>query len=279
MKDRLPDLTLTRGGQKAPAETSVFLEEFLPKVDEVQKLMNRISHSVEEVKSRHHTILTEINPPTYVREELEQFNNDIKGTADDIQAKLKDLEGSFSECENAKSGSVYFRIQNTQHTAISLRFSEIMNAYNQELLSFRKNSKEQIQRQLEIRGRVITEEETEVLLQNNNPSVFTLDSVPGANITGQTLNEIESRHKDILCLEASIRELNNMFIDIAMLVSRQGEMANNIEKTVMKAGNYVEQGKENIKEAVVYKNSWRIRLPPLRRSFKSKAKAVTSDGS
>lgn len=63
------------------------------------------------------------------------------------------------------------------------------------------------------------------------------------------------------------------------LSALQGEMANNIEKIVMKAENYVEHGKENIKEAVVYKNSWRIRLPPLRRSLKSKAKAVTSDGS
>ncbi|KAA0719955.1 Syntaxin-2 Epimorphin [Triplophysa tibetana] len=279
MKDRLADLTPSRSGQTAPAETNALLEEFLHKVDEVQKLMNRISHSVDEVSSRHHTILTEINPSTYVREELEQLNNDIRRTADDMQAKLKDLDGSFAECENANNGSVYFRIQTTQHTALSLRFSEIMNAYNQELLSFRKNSKERIQRQLEIKGRVITEEETEVLLQNNNTSVFTLDTLLGSNITGQTLNEIESRRKDILCLEASIRELNNMFIDIAMLVSRQGEMANNIEKAVMKAGNYVEHGKENIKEAGVYKNSWRIRLPPLRRCFKSKAKAVTTDGS
>lgn len=275
MKNRLTDLTPTRG-DTAPVETNAFLDQFLPKVDEVQKLIQSISHSVGEVKSRHHTILTEINPPKYVREELEQFNNDIKRTADVIHVKLKGLEGNL--CENANSGSVYFRIQNTQHTVLSLRFAEIMNVYNQELLSFRKSSKEQIQRQLEIKGRILTEEETEVLLQSNNSSVFTLDSLPGFNITGQTLNEIESRHKDILCLEASIRELNNMFVDIAMLVSSQGEMANNIAKTVMKAENYVEQGKETMKEAVVYKKYWRI-LPRFRSSFKSKAKAVTDDGS
>ncbi|XP_026090807.1 syntaxin-2 isoform X1 [Carassius auratus] len=277
MKDRLGDLTALCHDIIiiAPVESSGFLEEFLLKVNEVQQLIERISLSVEEVKLRHSTLLTEINPPNYVREELEQFSRDIKQTADLIKVKLKDLEGKFSENENANSSSVYCRIQSTQHTVLSLRFAEIMNMYNQELLSFRTRSKDWIQRQLEISGKIITEEETEVLLQSNNPAVFTSNINSGSCITGQALNDIELRHKDILYLEASIRELHSMFIDIAMLVNSQGEMANNIAKTVMKAENYVDQGKENMVKAVDYKKSWRIRLP----LFKSKAKPATSKGS
>lgn len=276
MKDRLGDLTaFCHDIIIAPVESSAFLEEFLPKVNEVQQLIERISFCVEEVKLRHSTILTEINPPNYVREELEQFSSDIKHTADLIKVKLKDLEGKFSEYENANSSSVYRRIRSTQHSVLSLRFAEIMNMYNQELLSFRTKSKDQIQRQLEISGQVVTEEETEILLQSNNPAVFTSNINSGFCITGQALNEIELRHKDILYLEASIRELHSMFMDIAMLVNSQGEMANNIAKTVMQAGNYVDQGKENIEKATEYKKSWRLRLP----IFKNKAKAATSKGS
>uniref|UniRef100_A0A672PY83 Syntaxin 2a n=1 Tax=Sinocyclocheilus grahami TaxID=75366 RepID=A0A672PY83_SINGR len=183
-------------------------------VNEVQQLIERISFCVEEVKLRHSAILTEINPPNYVREELEQFSSDIKHTADVIKVKLKG-------------------------------------------------------------GQVVTEEETEVLLQSNNPAVFTSNINSGSCITGQALNEIELRHKDILYLEASIRELHSMFMDIATLVNSQGEMANNIAKTVMQAGNYVDQGKENIEKATDYKKSWRLRLP----IFKSKAKPATSKGS
>ncbi|CAM4667239.1 hypothetical protein PO909_007959 [Leuciscus waleckii] len=275
MKDRLGDLTARCNDTIiAPVESNAFLEDLLPKVGEVQKLIERISLCVGEVKLRQSTILTEINPPTHVRDELEQFSHDIKQTADLIRDKLKDLEGTFSDNENANSISVYCRIQSTQHTVLSLRFAEIMSMYNQELLSFRTKSKEQIQRQLEISGRFITEEETEDLLQSNNTAFFTSNINSGSCITGRALNEIESRHKDILCLEASIRELQNMFLDIAVLVNSQGEMANNIAKTVMKAGNYVDQGKVNMEQAVDYKKSWRIRLPPLP-SFKHKAKPRT----
>jgi len=37
----------------------------------------------------------------------------------------------------------------------------------------------------------------------------------------QCLNEIEARHRDILKLENCIRELHNMYRDLAMLVADQ----------------------------------------------------------
>lgn len=37
----------------------------------------------------------------------------------------------------------------------------------------------------------------------------------------QTLADIEARHNDIIKLESSIRELHDMFMDMAMLVESQ----------------------------------------------------------
>lgn len=42
-----------------------------------------------------------------------------------------------------------------------------------------------------------------------------------SGISKQALNEIEARHKDIVRLESSIKELHDMFVDIAMLVESQ----------------------------------------------------------
>lgn len=41
------------------------------------------------------------------------------------------------------------------------------------------------------------------------------------NITEQAMNEIETRHTEIIKLENSIRELHDMFMDMAMLVENQ----------------------------------------------------------
>lgn len=45
--------------------------------------------------------------------------------------------------------------------------------------------------------------------------------ISDSQITRQALNEIESRHKDIMKLETSIRELHEMFMDMAMVVEIQ----------------------------------------------------------
>lgn len=53
-------------------------------------------------------------------------------------------------------------------------------------------------------------------------SVFILlKIISDSQITRQALNEIESRHKDIMKLESSIRELHEMFMDMAMFVETQ----------------------------------------------------------
>lgn len=108
-------------------------------------------------------------------------------------------------------------------------------------------------------GKTTTDDELEAMLESGNPSIFTSDvsagRVPGcrrcmrsvssyaadalvcssvfllcfcsskiisdSQITRQALNEIESRHKDIMKLETSIRELHEMFMDMAMFVETQ----------------------------------------------------------
>ncbi|TRY60452.1 hypothetical protein DNTS_028897 [Danionella cerebrum] len=254
MKDRIGDLTAHfldfNDSITIPVETNVFLKKLFSKV-----------------KLRHSTILTEVTPPDYVRDELELFSSDIRQIADTIRLKLKDIKG-----QGYDSTSVYQRIQETQYNILTLRLAEIMRVHNQELLSFRNRSKERMQRQLEISGRVITDEEMEMQIQNQNPAVFS-----SKVLTSQALDEIQARHRDILGLESGLRELHAMFLDVTLLVSSQGDMANNIAESVTRAGDYVAEGKDNIKQAFGHKKSWRIRLPPLP-SFKRKAKQTSSEG-
>lgn len=51
--------------------------------------------------------------------------------------------------------------------------------------------------------------------------IFLPQIISDSQITRQAVNEIESRHQDIMRLESSIRELHAMFMDMAMLVETQ----------------------------------------------------------
>ncbi|RXM95190.1 Syntaxin-1A [Acipenser ruthenus] len=132
-----------------------------------------------------------------------------------------------------------------------------MSEYNATQSDYRERCKGRIQRQLEITGRNTTNEELESMLESDNPAIFTSGIIMDSNITKQAMNEIETRHTEIIKLENSIRELHDMFVDMAMLVESQGELVNNIEKNVMSSVDYVERAKEETKKAVSLKGKSR----------------------
>lgn len=91
-------------------------------------------------------------------------------------------------------------------------------------------------------GRTTTNEELEEMLEQGNPAVFTqgvsvakfifeiniliilffkIQIIMETQQAKQTLADIEARHADIIKLENSIRELHDMFMDMAMLVENQ----------------------------------------------------------
>ncbi|XP_041058883.1 syntaxin-2-like isoform X1 [Carcharodon carcharias] len=263
MKDRLGDLRAYKENYDDEVtitmEKEHFMDEFFHQVEEIQGYIDRISEDVEEVKKKHSIILSAPNPEGKTKEELEGLTLSIKRNANRVRNKLKIIEQSINE-EDENQGSVDLRIRKTQHSTLSRKFANVMTEYNEIQILFRERSKGRIQRQLEITGKTTTDDELEEMLESGNPSIFTSDIISDTQITRQALNEIESRHKDIIKLEASIRELHDMFVDMAMLVEQQGEMINNIETNVVNATEYIERAKEETKKAVRYQSKARRKM-------------------
>ncbi|XP_068166504.1 syntaxin-2 isoform X2 [Antennarius striatus] len=233
------------------------MESFFRKVEEVRVLIEKISQQVEEMRRMHSMILSAPHPDDRTKDQLDALTNAIKGNANVLRAKLKSMEQGIPKDDPVSRSSVDVRIQKTQHTVLSRKFVEVMTQYNETQVFFRERSKGRIQRQLEITGRVTTNEELEDMLESGNPSIFTSDIISDSQITRQALNEIESRHQDIMRLECSIRELHEMFMDMAMLVETQGEMVNNIETNVSNAAEYICRAKEETKKALRYQKKSR----------------------
>uniref|UniRef100_A0A8C5FJ84 Syntaxin 2 n=1 Tax=Gadus morhua TaxID=8049 RepID=A0A8C5FJ84_GADMO len=249
MKDRLGEFAAncTQVEEEVEVDRDCFMEGFFRRVEDVRGLIDNIAYKVEEVRKMHSTILSAPNPDEATKQGLNRLTNDIKGTANVVRAKLK--------CKLKPTGWSMLSIP-TQ-SPLPGRFVEVMMMYNETQVSFRERSKGRIQRQLEITGRVTTNEELEDMLECGNPSIFTSNIISDSQITRQALNEIESRHQDIIRLEASIRELRTMFMDMALMVETQGDMVNNIEKNVSTAAEYIGMAKEETKKAVRYQKKSR----------------------
>ncbi|KAF3845849.1 hypothetical protein F7725_002927 [Dissostichus mawsoni] len=197
-----------------------FMDEFFEQVEEIRGCIEKLSEDVEQVKKQHSAILAAPNPDEKTKQELEDLTADIKKTANKVRSKLKAIEQSIEQEEGLNRSSADLRIRKTQS-------------------KYRDRCKDRIQRQLEITGRTTTNEELEDMLESGKLAIFTDDT------------------HEIIKLENSIRELHDMFVDMAMLVESQGEMIDRIEYNVEHSVDYVERAVSDTKKAVKYQSQAR----------------------
>lgn len=101
------------------------------------------------------------------------------------------------------------------------------------------SKKESILRTAKINlNRDLTEEESQQIIEN--PALMQ-EMMKSKLLSGahqnlkNALYDIEERHKDLLNLERNVNEIHRMFVDLALLVSLQGDMIDNIEANVRNA--------------------------------------------
>lgn len=265
-KDRLAELRRVRAHSEDGDDVDVainmdaggaFMEEFFEQVEEIRTNIEKIAANVEEVKKKHSAILSAPQPDDKDKEELEELMAEIKKTANKVRGKLKVIEQNIEQEENSNKTSADLRIRKTQHATLSRRFVEVMSDYNTTQTDYRERCKGRIQRQLEITGRSVQNEELENMLESGNPAIFTQGIIMETQQAKQSLADIEARHRDIIKLENSIRELHDMFVDMAMLVESQGEMIDRIEFNVEKSVEYVDTAVADTKKALEYQSKAR----------------------
>lgn len=267
-KDRLAALKAAQGDQEEGGDdgftnkacNDAFMDHFFEQIENIRRMVDKIAMNVEKVKKIHSAILASPQTDDKMKEELETLMTEIKNTAKNVQEKLKVIEQGIAIQEQIKKFSADLRIRQTQHATLSRKFVDVMNDYNSCQVEYRDRCKARIQRQLEIAGRTTTDEELERMLESDNPAIFTQEIITETQQAKQSLKEIEDRHNDIIKLENSIRELKDMFFDMACLIEQQGEMIDRIEYNVEKSIDYVETAKTDTKKAVKYQSKARRKI-------------------
>lgn len=235
------------------------VEEFYREVEELNNSIDRLNENVEDVKKTHSLILSTPQIDDQVKQHLETVMADIQADATKVKAKLKQMGNKTEQIGQQAAMSAEHRIRSTQHQMLTRKFIEAMTEYQLTQADYRDRCKARIQRQLEITGRVTTDDEMEEMIESGNPAIFTRGIIMETQQARQTLAEIEARHSDIMKLEKSIRELRDLFVDLATLVEAQGEMVNRIENHVALSKSHVEQARTEVNQAIAYRSKARIK--------------------
>lgn len=263
IKDRLETLQMVQntinGSNNVTVEifdgqNAVCADPFLLDVEEIYEILENMRNNVLEVKKKYSAMLTTPHNDQKMKQEVESLAAEIKKNSGRVRVKLKRIELEIAERAGMEKPSADLRMKTIQNTTLTRKFVEIMTEYNLTQVDYRDRCKARIKRQLELTGRQTTDEELEEMLEQDNPAVFTQGIVTAGPDLRKRYADIEARHADIIKLENSIRELHDIFTDVALLVEGQGELVDRVEYHVERTCEYVEFGRMEMRKAHVLRN-------------------------
>ncbi|XP_048210181.1 syntaxin-11 [Perognathus longimembris pacificus] len=235
-------------------ETDHLLESLYRDIQDLQVENQLLAADVKRLGKQNARFLTSMRRLSSIKRDTNSIAKAIKARGEGIHRKLRALQERGEEAE-ARHGahSALARIWRAQHGALARTFQRAMHEYNQAEMKQRDNCKLRIQRQLEIMGKDVSGEQIEDMFEQGKWDVFSENLLADVKGARAALNEIENRHRELLRLESRIRDVHELFLQMAVLVEKQADTLDVIELNVQKTLDYTGEAKVQVRKAVQYK--------------------------
>lgn len=228
-----------------------FMAAFFADVKTIRDTIQKIQENIDIVEHKHEDLLVAYSQEQTNRANtaLDETMSKITNLANNVRIKLKRMDQENKEAEsNSRQGlSADVRIRQSQHSTLSRKFVQVMTQYNDIQAANKRKYRDAIKRQCKIVDPDIDDSTVDSLLERGETAeIFKGKRLDEAE---KALSDIRERHEDILRLERSLKELHDMFVDMSILVSEQGDMIDRIEYSVAKSADYVESARKKVKRA------------------------------
>lgn len=249
----------TEGDLQLPRETLLFetdyaLANVFKDIQAIRTSSNHLKEDVKRLGKQNTRFLTSMRRFSSIKRDTNTIAKDIKARGEEIHRKLQALR-DFSEDAETKygSGAILARVSKDHYNDLMHAFQEAMFAYNETEMKQRDNCKVRIQRQLEIMGKDVSGNQIEDMIEQGRWDVFSENLLSDIKGTRTALNEIETRHKELMKLECRIKEVHELFLQVAIMVEEQADTFDVIELNVQNVEDYVGESKDQVRRALEYR--------------------------
>ncbi|TNN68485.1 Syntaxin-11 [Liparis tanakae] len=262
-----PD-TATLSQQAVMFENSSTIDTILREAHSIRKEISLLHLEVDRLAINNERFGTSMRRLTLLKKDSDLIARGIHHHGGALYVRLQALGRESSQLE-AKEGlnSAVSRIARTQHDTLSRSFQAAMSDYNEAEEVQRDACRQRIQRQASILGTEITDDQLDVMVDKGGEGWAELSQslqTEGARSSRWAMHEIKGRHKELVELEARLKEVHELFLDMAMLVEEQGFMLNNIEANLTRASLTSVQGSRENESSKQQEQSCGTRVPQYR---------------
>jgi syntaxin 1A/syntaxin 1B/2/3 len=223
-----------------------FLNEFYNRSEKIRNSTEVMRQKINELKDIYENSLGSIitKNKKQNQKEIDDLMDTINALSQQLRDELQNL-GKETSREPEKL-STEMRIKKNIHGTLVEDFLDMIHEYQ----AIQNNHNEEMRRLVKAQVRLVdpsaTDETVEKAIMGGPQMIFSSEKAKAAQ---ESLNYIQNKHTEILKLEKSLEEVNQLFVDMSVLVQQQSEMINNITDQVGDAKNDIREGTEELRKA------------------------------
>ncbi|XP_063079000.1 syntaxin-11-like isoform X2 [Engraulis encrasicolus] len=178
----------------------------------------------------------------------------VKQRAEALMRRLASYERMCEELEHQHGAyAAVCRAARGQHLSLGHALADALQDYHNAELQLRQESSARLQRQAEILGRTLTQDQVEEMVEEGGWGAFKQDLHPEGMTARCAFKQVQERHKELVELESRLRDIHELFLTLATMVEQQGAVLNSVELNVMATHDYVDKTNEKFKTAIRYR--------------------------
>ena len=218
---------------------------FMNKINYINSNLSKYESIINQIDNLHKQLLTEIS---------EENEMDLRHSLDNLISQASDLQYTLkNDIKDVQRLALSDTNKHAQAENSRQRFLKLIQDYRIIDSNYKDENKEQAKRQYKIIQPDATDEEVEAAITDVGGQQIFSQALLNANRRGEAktaLAEVQARHQELLKLEKTMAELNQLFNDMEELVIEQQENIEVIDRNVEEAQQDVEQGVGHTNKAV-----------------------------
>ncbi|XP_077408329.1 syntaxin-11-like [Vanacampus margaritifer] len=239
-------------------KNSLDIESILKEAGSIRKEISLVLLEVERLKKNNERFRTTVRHLSSVKRDSDDIAKGIQKQGQMLHTRILALGKESKKTANREGpNSASSRIACTQYDSLILAFQAAMGSYNLAEELQRSLCRTRIQRQASLLGTKITDKKLDEIVDKGcegwSELSQSLPTTQEGHSSRWALSEIKDRHKDLVALEARLREVHEIYQQVAALTEEQCSMLNNIEANVSKTQNHIQRVNVEINKAKQYK--------------------------
>jgi t-SNARE complex subunit (syntaxin) len=242
-------------------EEKSFLTDFFNEVENVKKYVNSIKKATKRISEIQQQVIfaTTNDKEAELSAELKPLTDDTNKEANLAKTKLAELRDITERMKGSPDNQPSeIRIRDNLISTLTRKFIDVMKEYQSVQTKYKTEIKKKVKRQVQIVKADATSEEIDLIIKSGGTDQVFQETILQGDANEPIKNmykHVADKYQDVLTLEASVNELNHMFVDFALLVEQQGELLDQIEFQVKAAADYIDEGNVKMVEAIEIQKS------------------------